>query len=147
MENEDVVGAAPTGDAPTMSEWSTIWLPTKVRLILETWRYMLKAAWNKIMTWSMTALIFINCYNDTYIDHFVYAPSQWEMPLQCNVIYHWLDAYTKWSLHLILQTIVINYTSDRKWHSARNKTRTVAWFIAVLDLIRCYWDITVKPLI
>ena len=28
VENEDVVGAAPTGDAPTTSEWSTIWLPT-----------------------------------------------------------------------------------------------------------------------
>ena len=39
VENEDVVGAAPTGDAPTTSEWSTIQLPTKVRLILETWRY------------------------------------------------------------------------------------------------------------
>ena len=33
MENEDVVGAAPTGDAPNTSEWSTILLPTKVRLI------------------------------------------------------------------------------------------------------------------
>ena len=40
MENEDVVGAAPTGDAPTTSEWSTIKLPTKVHLILETWRYI-----------------------------------------------------------------------------------------------------------
>ena len=24
VENEDVVGAAPTGDAPTTAEWSTI---------------------------------------------------------------------------------------------------------------------------
>ena len=39
VENEDLVGAAPTGDAPTTSEWSTILLPTKVRLILETLRY------------------------------------------------------------------------------------------------------------
>ena len=36
--NEDVLGAAPTGDAPTTSEWSWIQLPTKVRLILEVWR-------------------------------------------------------------------------------------------------------------
>ena len=35
VENEDVVGAAPTGDAPTTSEWSAISLPTKVRLMLE----------------------------------------------------------------------------------------------------------------
>ena len=38
VKNEDVVGAAPTGDAPTTSEWWTILLPTRVRLILETWR-------------------------------------------------------------------------------------------------------------
>ena len=38
VENEDVVGAAPTGDAPTTSEWSTIVLPTKVRFILEVSR-------------------------------------------------------------------------------------------------------------
>ena len=31
-------------------------------------------------------------------DHFVYAPSQWEMTLQCNVTSHWLGEYTKWSL-------------------------------------------------
>ena len=35
IENEGVIGAAPTGDAPITSEWSTILLPTKVRLILE----------------------------------------------------------------------------------------------------------------
>ena len=29
-------------------------------------------------------------------DHFVYEPSQWEMTLQCNVISHWLGAFTKW---------------------------------------------------
>ena len=38
VENEDVVGTVPTGDALPTSEWSTIELPTKVRLILETWR-------------------------------------------------------------------------------------------------------------
>ena len=36
-------------------------------------------------------------------NHFMYAPSQWEMMLHCNVISHWLGAYTKWSLmHIIL---------------------------------------------
>ena len=38
VENEDVVVAAPTGDAPTTSEWSAILLPTTVRLILEILR-------------------------------------------------------------------------------------------------------------
>ena len=40
VENEDLVGAAPTGDAPTTSEWSLILLSTKMRLILEVWRYV-----------------------------------------------------------------------------------------------------------
>ena len=40
VENEDAVGAAPTGDAPTISEWSTILLPTKVSLISEVWLYL-----------------------------------------------------------------------------------------------------------
>ena len=35
--NKDVVGAAPTGGAPTASDWSKILMPTKVRLILEVW--------------------------------------------------------------------------------------------------------------
>ena len=34
---KDVVWAAPTADAPNTSEWSTLLLPIKVRLILETW--------------------------------------------------------------------------------------------------------------
>ena len=29
---------------------------------------------------------------------FVYAPSQWEMTLQCNTAFQWLSAFTKWSL-------------------------------------------------
>ena len=32
VENEDEIGAVPTGDAPTISEWLTILLPTKVTL-------------------------------------------------------------------------------------------------------------------
>ena len=33
-------------------------------------------------------------------DHFVNAPSQWEATLQCNVVSHWLGAFTKWSLKM-----------------------------------------------
>ena len=35
VENEEVAGAAPTGDAPTTSELSTNLMLLKVRLILE----------------------------------------------------------------------------------------------------------------
>ena len=31
-------------------------------------------------------------------DHFVYGTSQWETTLQCNVVSHWLGAFTKWFL-------------------------------------------------
>ena len=34
VENEDFFGAAPMGNAPTTSEWSTLLLHTKVRLLL-----------------------------------------------------------------------------------------------------------------
>ena len=37
VDNEDVVRAASTCNAATTSELSTIFLPTKVRLILEVW--------------------------------------------------------------------------------------------------------------
>ena len=31
-------------------------------------------------------------------DNFMYAYSQWETTLQCNVVPHWLSPYLKWSL-------------------------------------------------
>ena len=41
LGNKAVVGAAPTGDHPTTTEWSTSLLPTKVWLILGVWQYHL----------------------------------------------------------------------------------------------------------
>ena len=35
------VGAEPTACAPTTSKWSTMLLPTKVRLILVVWYYVI----------------------------------------------------------------------------------------------------------
>ena len=49
-DDEDVVGAATTGDAPTTSEWWTDLLPTKVPLILEVWRYI-KLTPSEAMLW------------------------------------------------------------------------------------------------
>ena len=39
VENKEIFGAASTGYAPTTSEWSTILLPIKVRLILEVLKF------------------------------------------------------------------------------------------------------------
>ena len=63
LENEDVVGAAPTGDAPTTSEWSTVLLPTKVQLILEVSRYVVM---NELCTW-WTPVHFAFVYFSSYI--------------------------------------------------------------------------------
>ena len=41
-------------------------------------------------------------------EHFVHAPSQWETTLQCNVVSHWLSAFTKLSL-------VQGYFQTRLW--------------------------------
>ena len=40
------------------------------------------------------------CYgfDSLYMDHFVYASSQWETTLHCKVVSHCLGANTKWSL-------------------------------------------------
>ena len=47
-------------------------------------------------------------------DHFVYAPSQWETTLQCNVVFHWLGTCTGWCLsvviHLELSALCAVYT-------------------------------------
>ena len=37
-------------------------------------------------------------HNPVSRDHFVYAPSQWNMLSHCNTIPHWLGTKTKWSL-------------------------------------------------
>ena len=40
-----------------------------------------------------------NCpwYEPHVTGNIVYVPSQWAMMLHCNVVSHWLGAYTKWS--------------------------------------------------
>ena len=48
-------------------------------------------------------------------DHFVFAPSQWEMMSQCNVVSHWLGAYTKWSLVSELMQEHSRQRDDRVW--------------------------------
>ena len=50
--------------------------------------------------WRLIMHIKMFDYSDSYRNHFMYAPSQWETMLQCNVISHWLGTYTKRSLWL-----------------------------------------------
>ena len=39
-------------------------------------------------------------YNSHTQGSFLYAPSQSETTVHCNVVSHWLGAYTKWTLHI-----------------------------------------------
>ena len=43
----------------------------------------------------------LDCPNVRSRDHFVIVPSQWWTTLHCKVVSHWVDAYTKWSLHAV----------------------------------------------
>ena len=40
-------------------------------------------------------------------DHFVYSPSQWETPLHCIFVSHWVGAYTKWSQDMAMLSTVM----------------------------------------
>ena len=53
-----------------------------------------------------TFVIYMNTIHLTGVSHvlqglFVNVPSQWETALHCNVVFHWLGAYAKWSLVFI----------------------------------------------
>ena len=74
MENDDVDGAAPRGDAPTTSQWSTNWLSTKVRLILESWRYFF---------WGLLGNVCHICF--ILIDH-LYSRHFWQSTIKHNSI-------------------------------------------------------------
>ena len=77
-------------------------------------------------------------------DHFVYAPSQWETTLHCNVVSHWLGAYTTPSQWVT--TLHCNVVSH--WLGAHTKRNTsnewriwfmlcwvLLWFDNKLDLL------------
>ena len=57
-------------------------------------------------------LVYSVSYSSAIVrDHFVCAPSQWEMMLQCNVISHWLDTCTKWSLKSLCWIFILHLLS------------------------------------
>ena len=60
VENEDVVGAAPTGDAPTISERSV--LLSKVWLILEVWQY-----WYMFILVLSNSVCTMNSFSSDYV--------------------------------------------------------------------------------
>ena len=53
-------------------------------------------------------------------EHFVYVPSQWEKTLHCNVVSHWLGAYTKYSLLRV-------YTETNSHIKNRSQSKGINW--------------------
>ena len=74
VKNEDVVGAAPTGDAPTTSEWSTILLPAKVHLYQ---RFDSNLCWSSIHPYAQSTSYCAQRYTSNYIcvcpNHIVFS--------------------------------------------------------------------------
>ena len=91
-------------------------------------------------------------------DHFVYASSQWETTLQCNVVSHWLGAYTKWSLscamrwmdppHNVISWLEI-YTSAIHTCFSENRLKQTheIWFRFSSNLIRPQCDVPYDVLV
>ena len=50
VENEDIGGAAPPGDAPTKSWWSKLLLPSNAPIIIEVWRYVFIVCTSLVLT-------------------------------------------------------------------------------------------------
>ena len=108
VKHEDVVGATPTGDAPTTSEWSAILLLTKVWLILEVWWKYLHWCW-KTHAWdvfqllngrlhtarSMIHMWCIHKYNcmDDYRHHYIITEAYniWYYSNCCQWVYNYLE--------------------------------------------------------
>ena len=91
------------------TRWETFKIWDLVCLLLEVWLYHSPSEWY-LFTWLIEKKINIlynvfshwlwPCQDKAYMLWwaFVYAPNQWDMMLQCNVVPHWLGAFTKWSL-------------------------------------------------
>ena len=92
VENEDVDGAAPTGDAPTISEWWTFLLPTKVHLVLDFWEYALKCIYryfDEIINIDCTTI----CQNDNFLLSQTKSlfPCTWCMYIRYLVLSYFID--------------------------------------------------------
>ena len=82
----------------------TVELPEFLDALTLVWRH-----WSDRCTIYAGLYPCIQCmsiYRQRCLHHFVYAPSQWETTLQCNVVSHWLSACTEWSLQLSSRFVV-----------------------------------------
>ena len=71
-------------------------------------------------------------------DHFVNTPSQWETMLRCNIFSHWLGAYIKWSLLVVIfwggiSVCITRQPTHNHEHSA--ETRCILLYFSIFTLL------------
>ena len=80
-------------------------------------------------------------------DYPVHAPDQWEMTLQCNVVSHWLGAYTKRSLHLTPWFLSFpkldKFDQPQYWHHRVNSS--LSFYEAEFQQPQSYQQSGTKP--
>ena len=69
------------------------------------------------------------CIHISRRDYFVYAPSQWETTLQCNVVSHWLGACTDCFCVYMVYSLLSNDVS-MILSNGRARYISVAWYQA-----------------
>ena len=87
----------------------TLMYVTGGNVVVETWELSWCQLWSAQMIAEVMPLLTTKLASLQLLvfrDHFVYAPSQWETALQCNIVSHWLGAYSKWSLGIEYSTSV-----------------------------------------
>ena len=72
------------------------------------------------------------------MDHSVYASSQWETMLQCNIVSHWLGAYTKWSLYMNLILAIMVVTVEGLLHVQGQDICILSWSWVSIYLVFIY---------
>ena len=79
--------------------------------------------WPSLSLKNKPSSMFMRCHpwkshwGDMYVyrDHFVNASSQWKTTLHCNVVFHWLGAYEKWSLYITVLALKSNHEVVVTW--------------------------------
>ena len=112
VKNTYVVGAAPTGDAPTTTEWSTISLTIKVLLILEVWRRYYPKPDGKV-TWK---------HDDAWHETLFRKWHEYSMNWHINCLMSWIAPVKSYSYSCIL-SLQLFYAMPRFHGNWRSVTR------------------------
>ena len=81
----------------------TQWCNTKMLLLTKLSPYHMPMSLIQILHQQIHVCAVYMCHDNCIFamgrDGFMNVPSQWEMTLHCNVIFHWLGTFMKWYLN------------------------------------------------